>query len=56
MGDEADFFEWSAFYQMWLSTRVQLDVLELSVAGMNTEAYLTAIKAKFGEQCHHQAC
>jgi uncharacterized protein YhaN len=32
MGDEADFFEWSAFYQMWLSTHEQLDVLKLSVA------------------------
>jgi hypothetical protein len=28
IGDEADFFEWSAFYQMWLSTREQLDVLK----------------------------
>jgi len=32
MGDEADFFEWSAFYQMWLSTREQLDLLKLPVA------------------------
>ena len=30
MGDEADFFEWSAFYQMWLSTREQLDLLKAS--------------------------
>lgn len=29
MGDEADFFEWSAFYQMWVSTREQLNVLQL---------------------------
>ena len=32
MGDEADFFEWSAFYQMWLSTREQLDLLKAGVA------------------------
>jgi predicted HTH domain antitoxin len=32
MGDEADFFEWSALYQMWLSTREQLDILKLLVA------------------------
>ena len=32
MGDEADYFEWSTFYQMWLSTRERLDVLRLSVA------------------------
>ena len=32
MGDEADFFEWSAFYQMWLSTQEQLDVLKLTAA------------------------
>lgn len=31
MGDEADFFEWSAFYQMWLSTREQLDLLKAVV-------------------------
>ena len=30
MGDEADFFEWSAFYQMWLSVRKQLDLLKAS--------------------------
>ncbi len=27
MGDEADMFEWSAFYQMRLSTQKQLDTL-----------------------------
>ncbi len=32
MGDEADFFEWSAFYQMWLSAREQLDLLKAGVA------------------------
>ena len=32
MGDDADFFEWSAFYQMWLSTREQLDWLKASTA------------------------
>lgn len=32
MGDEADFFEWSAFYQMWLSTRDQLNLLKLPAA------------------------
>ena len=32
MGDEADFFEWSAFYQMWLSTHEQLDLLNLPAA------------------------
>jgi hypothetical protein len=32
MGDEADYFEWSAFYQMWLSTREQLDLLKLPAA------------------------
>jgi len=32
MGDEADFFEWSAFYQMWLSAREQLDLLKAVVA------------------------
>jgi hypothetical protein len=31
LGDEADFFEWSAFYQMWLSTREQLDLLKAAV-------------------------
>ncbi len=30
LGDEADFFEWSAFYQMWLSVRKQLDLLKAS--------------------------
>jgi hypothetical protein len=32
MGDEADYFEWSAFYQMWLSTREQLDLLKIPAA------------------------
>ena len=32
LGDEADFFEWSAFYQMWLSTQEQLDLLEAAVS------------------------
>lgn len=32
LGDEADFFEWSAFQQMWMSTREQLNVLRLSIA------------------------
>jgi hypothetical protein len=32
MGDEANFFEWSAFYQMWTSTREQLDVLKQPTA------------------------
>lgn len=32
IGDEADFFEWSAFYQMRLSTQEQLDVLKLTAA------------------------
>jgi len=27
MGDEADMFEWSAFYQMWLSTQERLEAL-----------------------------
>lgn len=31
MGDEADLFEWSAFYQMWLSTSEQLDLLKAPV-------------------------
>lgn len=29
MGDEADYFEWSAFYQMCMSIREQLDVLKI---------------------------
>lgn len=29
LGDEASYFEWSAFYQMWLATREQLDLLQL---------------------------
>jgi hypothetical protein len=28
LGDEADFFEWSAFYQMWLSIQKQLNLLK----------------------------
>lgn len=32
IGDEADFFEWSAFYQMWTSTREQLGMLKLPAA------------------------
>ncbi len=32
MGDEADMFEWSAFYQMRLSTQKQLDTLRSSVS------------------------
>lgn len=32
LGDEADFFEWSAFYQMWASTQEQLGVLRLPAA------------------------
>ena len=27
LGDEADMFEWSAFYQMWLSVRERLETL-----------------------------
>ncbi|WP_129673527.1 hypothetical protein [Candidatus Chloroploca sp. Khr17] len=27
LGDEADFFEWSAFYQMWLATQEQINLL-----------------------------
>lgn len=27
LGDDADLFEWSAFYQMWLSARSRLDAL-----------------------------
>lgn len=29
LGDEADFFEWSAFYQMWLSTQARLEALRV---------------------------
>jgi excisionase family DNA binding protein len=29
LGDEADFFEWRAVYQMWLATRQQLDLVQL---------------------------
>lgn len=32
LSDEADLFEWSAFYHMWLSTREQLDLLQLPAA------------------------
>ena len=32
LGDEADFFEWSAFYRMWLSTQEQLKLLKAPVA------------------------
>ena len=32
MGDDADFFEWSTFYQMWASTQQQLEVLKLPAA------------------------
>lgn len=28
MGDDADWFDWSAFYQMWLSTRQRLQTLD----------------------------
>jgi len=28
MGDDADMFEWDAFYLMWLSAREQLDALQ----------------------------
>jgi hypothetical protein len=28
LGDEADFFEWSAFYQMWLSSQKQINLLK----------------------------
>jgi hypothetical protein len=28
LGDDADFFEWSAFYQMWLSIQKQLNLLK----------------------------
>jgi hypothetical protein len=27
LGDDADLFEWSAFYHMWLSARAQLTAL-----------------------------
>ncbi len=28
MGDSADMFEWSAYYQMWLSTQKRVRLLE----------------------------
>lgn len=30
MGDDADLFEWSAFYQMWLSVQERLNTLQTS--------------------------
>jgi len=33
LGDSADMFEWSAFYQMWLSIREQLAALRGEAGG-----------------------
>jgi hypothetical protein len=33
LGDEIDFVEWSAFYEMWQSTQKRLNVLNVGSAG-----------------------
>jgi len=32
LGDESDFVEWSAFFEMWQSAQERLDVLNVSLA------------------------